>query len=52
MPVGSVDAVAALEKLADQVVCPLIPPDFGAVSRYYDRFPQTTDDEVAALLSR
>lgn len=52
VPVGSVDAVAALEKLADQVVCPLIPPDFGAVSRYYDRFPQTTDDEVAALLSR
>lgn len=50
VPVGSVEAVAALEKLADEVVCPLIPPDFGAVSRYYDRFPQTTDAEVTALL--
>jgi len=51
VPVGSSDAVAALEKLADEVVCPLIPPDFGAVSRYYDRFPQITDAEVTALLT-
>src|SRR5690606_6562057 len=51
VPVGSSDAVAALEKLADEVVCPLIPPDFGAVSRYYDRFPQITDAELTALLT-
>ena len=39
-------------QLADEVVCPLAPPDFGAVSRYYQRFTQVDDDEVVALLSR
>jgi predicted phosphoribosyltransferase len=33
------------------VVCPLVPPDFGAVSRFYQDFPQTSDDEVAAFLA-
>jgi predicted phosphoribosyltransferase len=32
------------------VVCPLVPSAFGAVSRYYEAFPQTSDAEVVALL--
>jgi predicted phosphoribosyltransferase len=51
VPVGAPDAVATLRGEADEVVCPLIPEGFGAVSRFYDRFPQTTDDEVVALLA-
>jgi predicted phosphoribosyltransferase len=51
VPVGASDAVATLRREADEVVCPLAPTDFGAVSRFYDRFPQTTDDEVVALLA-
>jgi predicted phosphoribosyltransferase len=50
-PVGSAEAVAWLRELADEVVCPLVPPDFGAVSRFYQDFPQTSDDEVAAFLA-
>jgi predicted phosphoribosyltransferase len=50
-PVGATEAVAMLRAEADEMVCPLVPPDFGAVSRYYLDFPQTSDDEVVALLA-
>jgi len=40
-----------LRRMADEVVCPLVPPEFGAVSRFYEDFPQTSDDEVTALLA-
>ena len=50
-PVGSTEAVAWLRTVADEVICPLVPPDFGAVSRFYRDFPQTSDDEVTALLA-
>ena len=51
VPVGAADAVSVLQREADRVVCPLVPAGFGAVSRYYDTFPQTSDDEVVALLA-
>ncbi|HEY8471093.1 MAG TPA: phosphoribosyltransferase family protein [Natronosporangium sp.] len=50
-PVAAPEAVRKLRKVADEVVCPLVPLDFGAVSRYYDRFTQVSDDEVSALLA-
>ena len=50
VPVGAADAVALLARDADEVVCPLRPAAFGAVSAYYDSFPQTSDREVTALL--
>ena len=49
-PVASVSAVERLSKAADRVHALWIDPDFDAVGRYYDSFPQTTDDEVIALL--
>jgi putative phosphoribosyl transferase len=52
VPVGSPDAYLAVARAADGLVCPLTPPDFGAVSRYYADFHQVSDDEVAALLAR
>jgi predicted phosphoribosyltransferase len=51
IPVGAPDAVETLRREADEVVCPLAPPDFGAVSRFYQNFPQTSDEEVVALLA-
>jgi predicted phosphoribosyltransferase len=51
VPVGAPDAVDTLRREADEVVCPLTPPDFGAVSRFYQHFPQTSDEEVVALLA-
>lgn len=50
VPVGAADSVELLRREADEVVCPLIPANFGAVSRFYRSFPQTQDDEVVALL--
>ena len=52
VPVGSPDTVRALRAEADEVVCPLQPPDLGAVGAYYDDFRSTTDAEVVALLGR
>jgi predicted phosphoribosyltransferase len=49
-PVGSPEAVTWLRRLADEVCCPLVPEDFGAVSRFYGSFEQVSDDEVIALL--
>jgi putative phosphoribosyl transferase len=51
VPVGSMDAVAQLSNEADEVVCLWQPPDFGAVSRFYDNFGQVSDAEVITLLA-
>lgn len=52
VPVGAVDSLRLLRAEADEVVCPLAPELFGAVSRFYDSFPQTSDAEVTAALAR
>jgi predicted phosphoribosyltransferase len=51
IPVGATRAVADLRLVADEVVCPIVPRLFDAVSRYYDRFGQVDDDEVITLLT-
>ena len=51
VPVAAADSLATVRAVADEVICPLIPPMFGAVSRFYDEFPQTPDSEVLAALS-
>jgi predicted phosphoribosyltransferase len=49
-PVGPPEAVERLARVADEVCCPLTPPRFGAVGRYYRDFSQVSDAEVTALL--
>jgi putative phosphoribosyl transferase len=49
-PVSSVSAFNKLERVADEVVVPVVDPGFGAVGQYYENFAQTTDEEVVALL--
>lgn len=51
VPVGSPQAVHHLSTVADEVVCPWVPRNFDAVSRFYTSFPQVSDGEVVALLS-
>jgi predicted phosphoribosyltransferase len=51
VPVGAPDALALLEAEADAVICPYAPVDFGAVSRFYQRFEQVSDDEVVRLMA-
>ena len=49
-PVGARDSCARLARSADEVVCAEMPDDFHAVGEWYQRFDQTTDDEVIELL--
>jgi predicted phosphoribosyltransferase len=50
VPVGSVEACAALRHEADEVVCLATPEPFWAVGAYYEDFQQTEDEEVERLL--
>jgi putative phosphoribosyl transferase len=49
-PVASANAVARLERVANQVSVLFADPDFDAVGSYYHMFSQTTDEEVLELL--
>jgi putative phosphoribosyl transferase len=51
VPVGARESCDTLAGLADDVVCVRTPEPFGAVGAWYDEFPQTSDDEVRALLA-
>jgi putative phosphoribosyl transferase len=50
VPVASVSGVERLHRVADAVLAIWVDPDFEAVGRYYERFAQTTDEEVLELL--
>jgi putative phosphoribosyl transferase len=50
-PVGAPETCHELLAEADEVVCPRQPTPFRAVGLFYDRFDQTEDEEVAALLA-
>ncbi|WP_053618709.1 phosphoribosyltransferase [Nocardiopsis sp. NRRL B-16309] len=52
VPVGAPEAVTALEEVCDRVVCLSTPPDFRAVSLWYEEFPQVDDAEVRRILGR
>lgn len=49
-PVASDNAVHRLNRVADRVDVLLMDPGFDAVGRYYQSFPQNTDEEVLAAL--
>lgn len=51
-PVAAPDTVATMHEEADRVVAALTPPSFGAVGAWYERFEQTSDDEVVEILER
>ena len=50
VPVAAAETVRHLRQEADSVVCLSTPPDFHAVSMWYEDFSQTSDDEVRNLL--
>lgn len=51
VPVGAPQAARALAEYADDVICLRQPQDFRAVGRWYERFDQTTDEQVLELLA-
>ena len=44
------DSLAYFQRLADEVVAVLVPDSLGAISMWYQSFPQTQDEEVTQLL--
>jgi predicted phosphoribosyltransferase len=52
VPVGAAETCDRLRQEADEVVCVATPEPFRAVGLWYQRFDQTTDDEVRQLLAR
>ena len=52
IPVAPREAIRALSRQADEVVCVASPEPFLAVGRFYANFEQTTDEEVVELLER
>lgn len=49
-PVAPTETAAKLREVADDVVIAVVADDFGAVSSYYDRFGQVSDETVRDLL--
>lgn len=52
VPVAPPDTVASLQQEADAVICLATPDPFGAIARFYQSFPQVSDEEVIATLAR
>jgi putative phosphoribosyl transferase len=50
VPVCSPDTAASVRPEVDHVVCAISPREFRAVGIWYERFDQTSDDEVIELL--
>lgn len=50
VPVAPADAVEKLGRLADEVVCVLVPERFFAIGQFYETFEQVDDDEALRLL--
>jgi putative phosphoribosyl transferase len=51
-PACAPETIDRLTAIADDVVCVIAPPHFQAVGQWYERFDQTSDDEVLALLDK
>ncbi len=51
IPVSPPDTLAELAHDVDQTICLMTPHSFYAVGQFYERFEQTSDEEVITLLS-
>ncbi|MEX0887528.1 MAG: phosphoribosyltransferase [Phycisphaeraceae bacterium] len=51
VPVAPAETCRRLEQRVDAVVCPLTPADFAGVGQWYERFDQTTDEQVRGILA-
>lgn len=51
-PVAAAQTAASLRREVDELVCLVEPEVFFAVGNWYERFGQTSDDEVRELLER
>jgi predicted phosphoribosyltransferase len=52
VPVGPLETIDRLKKVADEVIVVSTPPLFGAVGEFYEDFTQVTDDKVQEILRK
>ncbi len=52
VPVAPADTLDEMERLADRVVVLETPEPFWAVGAHYEKFDQTSDEEVIELLKK
>jgi len=52
VPVAAAETCRRTAEEADEVVCARTPEPFRAVGLWYERFDQTTDEEVRAVLEK
>ncbi|EQD24993.1 MAG: hypothetical protein D084_Lepto4C00289G0005 [Leptospirillum sp. Group IV 'UBA BS'] len=52
VPVASSETVEKVRPYADEVVCLETPEFFHAVGEFYSNFPQVSDEEVEAIVTR
>lgn len=52
VPVCAGETAERLGEVADRVVCALVPPALRSVGEWYERFDQTSDEEVVRILDR
>jgi putative phosphoribosyl transferase len=50
--VAASEACDSIQSEVDEIVCVATPEPFNGVSRWYENFPQVTDDEVRILLEQ
>jgi putative phosphoribosyl transferase len=50
VPVAAREAVGAVRRVCDEVICVEVPPLFGAVGEWYQDFRQLTDEDVLKAL--
>jgi predicted phosphoribosyltransferase len=51
VPIAASEGLHSIKALTDEIVCLNSIQDFGAVSLYYQNFPQVSDEEVISCLS-
>jgi putative phosphoribosyl transferase len=51
VPVGAPNTLVDVAASVDDIICPLRPANFVAVSPYYDDFDQTVDEDVVAAMA-
>jgi putative phosphoribosyl transferase len=52
VPVAAPETYQELKSQVENIVCAATPNPFYSVGRWYETFPQTTDDEVCSLLTK
>jgi putative phosphoribosyl transferase len=50
VPVSPPNTLFEIQALASEVYCIESPPNFSAVGQFYERFPQTSDEEVLQIM--